>query len=45
MVELISNKELELKIMHEEAQRCRGSLIRQPTAPRPKPPASAPKAN
>ncbi|MEZ5355390.1 MAG: hypothetical protein R2762_22365 [Bryobacteraceae bacterium] len=28
--ELVVNKELELRIMNEEAQRCRGQVIRQP---------------
>jgi len=28
--ELVANKEVELKVMNEEAQRCRGFLIRQP---------------
>lgn len=49
MVELISNKEAELKIMNEEAQRCRGMLIRQPPTPKPKAavakPAEATKTN
>lgn len=39
--ELVANKEDELSIMNEEAQRCRGMLIRQPAqrshAPAPKP--------
>ena len=38
LVELISNKETELQVMNQEAQRCRGILIRQPDAPKPKPP-------
>ncbi len=43
LVELVSNKEAELKIMNEEAQRCRGALIRQTAAPQPRPKAAAPK--
>ncbi len=36
VVALAATKELEYKIMHEEAQRCRGMLSRQP-APKPDP--------
>lgn len=41
LVELVTNKEAELNIMNEEAQRCRGMLIRQTPPPRPKPAAAA----
>ena len=44
LVELASMKERELKIIDQEAQRCRGQLIRQPAArpaPKPKPPTGA----
>jgi|RhiMetdeSRZDD1v2_1073273.scaffolds.fasta_scaffold232833_3 hypothetical protein len=45
LVELASMKERELKIIDQEAQRCRGQLIRQPAAkpavaPKAKPPAA-----
>lgn len=36
LMELISNKELELRIMNEEAQRCRGMIVRQPSPPKKK---------
>ncbi|MEP7362775.1 MAG: hypothetical protein ABI972_05930 [Acidobacteriota bacterium] len=46
LVELASMKEKELKIIDQEAQRCRGQLIRQPAArppaPKPKPPEPKP---
>jgi hypothetical protein len=46
LVELASMKERELKIIDQEAQRCRGQLIRQPAAkpaaPKPKPPGAKP---
>ncbi|MCC6586414.1 MAG: hypothetical protein IT168_06825 [Bryobacterales bacterium] len=41
LVELVTNKETELGIMNEEAQRCRGMLIRQAPAPPPRPKQSA----
>lgn len=44
MVELVTNKEAELKIMNEEAQRCRGLLVRETAAPKPKPAAPKPPA-
>ena len=40
LVELVSTKEHELRIMDTEAQRCRGTILRQPparTAPKPAP--------
>lgn len=49
LVELASMKERELKIVDQEAQRCRSQLIRQPAArpptakPKPSTPAAAPK--
>lgn len=45
LVELATMKERELKIVDQEAQRCRGMLIRQPAAkpaPKPKPASPAP---
>jgi hypothetical protein len=36
LVELVTNKELELRIMNEEAQRCRGSIVRQSPPPKKK---------
>jgi hypothetical protein len=30
LIELAANKELELRIMNEEAQRCRGEIVRRP---------------
>jgi hypothetical protein len=50
LVELASMKEKELKIIDQEAQRCRGQLIRQPArplSPKPKPaePATKPPAS
>jgi len=45
LVELATMKERELKIVDQEAQRCRGMLIRQPAAkPAPKPKPAAPQA-
>ncbi|MBK7927132.1 MAG: hypothetical protein IPJ98_06395 [Bryobacterales bacterium] len=44
LIELATMKERELKIIDQEAQRCRGMLIRQPAArpaPKRKPPAAA----
>lgn len=37
LTELVQQKEQELKIMDEEAQRCRGVVNRHPPAPAPKP--------
>lgn len=39
LVELISTKEIELRIMNEEAQRCRATILR-PQRPAAKPPAA-----
>lgn len=45
LIELATMKERELKIIDQEAQRCRGMLIRQPAAkPAPKPKPAAPPA-
>lgn len=37
LVELVSTKEHELRIMDSEAQRCRGTILRQPAARTPTP--------
>lgn len=37
LVELVSTKEHELRIMDSEAQRCRGTILRQPPARTPTP--------
>ncbi len=43
LVELVSTKEHELRIMDGEAQRCRGMILKQPPArPAAKPPAAKP---
>ena len=44
LVELASMKEKELKIIDQEAQRCRGQLIRQPAVRPPAPPKPKPSA-
>ncbi len=43
LVELVSTKEHELRIMDSEAQRCRGTILRQPPARTPAPKSAAPR--
>jgi hypothetical protein len=41
LLELVSTREQEWKVMDAEAQRCRGTLLRQRPAPAPRPPQPA----